>query len=152
MPKAARAYSVSTKPTRSDIEYTRSAKPTVSGGRAYLGMSMIGDAIYQMQVDHNVGGFIVRNASGNPIGAVSYTYQERFNQINVNFLGSDQSQKGIGTMLMKRVAKVAAKKNAGLILQAYRGAIGFYEQLGFRDTGDGIFTLSAIRTRVLAKK
>jgi len=146
-----KGVSIGTRLKQSDLDYVKNKNYIEDGPREFLAGRILQDALNQMKLDSNAEGFIMRDAKGNPIGAISYYPSKEGGAFSINFLGSDQTVKGTGTTLMKKVAKVAAKKNAGLTLESDFSAAGFYTKLGFSTTNGDVFTMSPSQTKAFAK-
>jgi len=92
---------------------------------------------------------------GNVIGAISYSNNYRGNdKTYISSLGSVKP--GVGTALVKEVAKDAASKNEGLELTSLAQSTGFYDKLGFTPTtevapsGDTKYVMEANKVRTFA--
>lgn len=156
MPKAAQGLksrkgklNISTKVSKKDVSGKLSPFD-YDTNQAYNGAQMIRNAINQMLNDPNASGFVIRGANGKPIGAISYSVANGGKDISINYLGSDQSARGVGSSLMKSVAKVAAKRGMGLTLESDFAAAKFYEKLGFSTKNGDVYTMSTARTKAFS--
>lgn len=149
--RAGQSYSTDSSIKQSDFDYLNSLNNFELSGREYLGKSQMLNALTQLKLDRNTRGFITRDINGNPVGVLSYTPSNNNGMFSVNFVGTRGNAKGVGTSLMKKVAKQAAKKNSGLTLTSDYAAVGFYKKLGFSSTDGETFTMTAAKTKAFAK-
>ena len=107
-----------------------------SGMRAYYA----GNAASFLERHQGQSVFGVASRSGGKTNGVA-ACKEFDDVVEVKFLAT--KERGLGSKMMAEVCKAAASKGKGVSLFADPGAEKFYEKLGMRHEGEGVYVFSA---------
>lgn len=97
-----------------------------------------------------VGLIAAKNKEGQPVGFMSYKPGRTL--IEIQTLGTDQSEKGTGRALFNNLLAVAAKTGKGLSVAPTDDAIGFYERMGMTKDSEGSLSMTAKQVQDLTRK
>ena len=97
-----------------------------------------------------IGLIAAKNKDGQPVGFMSY--KPGRTSIEIQNLGTDQSQKGTGRALFNNLLAVAAKTGKGLSVAPTDDAIGFYQRMGMTKDSEGSLSMTSKQVQELARK
>ena len=97
-----------------------------------------------------VGLIAAKNKDGQPVGFMSYKPGRAL--IEIQTLGTDQTQKGTGRALFNNLLAVAARSGKGLSVAPTDDAIGFYQRMGMTKDSEGSLSMTAKQVQDLTRK